>query len=131
MNRALRWRIITLQVTVVVALAFVAGVAYWAADFTHSYVHDQFTAQRISFPPKGSPALDPKEFPDLQSLRAMLLNAWGWWTVGSYALYAAIGLTVAAVAVLAALVFEAILAVRRVRVPQGGEARRGLGVAGI
>ena len=57
MNRALRWRIITLQITVVVALAFVAGVAYWAADFAHRYVHDQFTAQRISFPPKGSPAI--------------------------------------------------------------------------
>src|SRR5437868_15438886 len=37
-----------------------------------------------------------------ESLRSMLLNAWGWWTVGAYALYAAIGLTVAAVGVAAA-----------------------------
>src|SRR5205807_894403 len=47
MYRSLRWRIIILQATVVVVLAFVA-------------------AQKISFPAKRSPALDPREFPDLQ-----------------------------------------------------------------
>ena len=36
----------------------------------------------------------------------MLLNAYGWWTVGSYALYAVIGLTVAAGLVLVSLGFE-------------------------
>jgi hypothetical protein len=40
------------------------------------------------------------------TLRSMLLNAYGWWTVGTYALYAAIGLTIAAVAVLLTLFFE-------------------------
>ena len=29
-------------------------------------VHDQLSAQKISFPPKGSPGLDPKKFPGLQ-----------------------------------------------------------------
>jgi hypothetical protein len=29
-------------------------------------VHDQLSDQKIQFPPKGSPALDPKEFPGLQ-----------------------------------------------------------------
>ena len=29
-------------------------------------VHDQLAEQKIQFPPKGSPALDPKEFPGLQ-----------------------------------------------------------------
>jgi hypothetical protein len=47
-----------------------------------------------------------------ETLRGLLLNAYGWWTVGQYAFYAAIGLTVAAFAVFAALVFE-ILAMRR------------------
>ncbi len=47
-----------------------------------------------------------------EMLRGTLLNAYGWWTVGQYALYAAIGLTVAAAMVFAALVFE-ILAMRR------------------
>ena len=49
-----------------------------------------------------------------EMLRGTLLNAYGWWTVGQYAFYAAIGLTIAAGAVFLALVFE-ILAMRRAR----------------
>ena len=41
-----------------------------------------------------------------ETLRGLLLNAYGWWTIGTYALYAAIGLAVAAFAVLVALAFE-------------------------
>ena len=41
-----------------------------------------------------------------ETLRGMLLNAYGWWTVGTYAFYAAIGLAVAAFVVLVALAFE-------------------------
>jgi len=41
-----------------------------------------------------------------ETLRGLLLNAYGWWQVGQYALYAAIGLVVAAAVVLGALVFE-------------------------
>lgn len=51
-----------------------------------------------------------------ETLRGLLLNAYGWWQVGQYALYAAIGLVIAAGVVLAALVFETalwVLAVRR------------------
>ena len=40
------------------------------------------------------------------TLRGLLLNSYGWWQIGQYALYAAIGLTVAAVAVLGAFIFE-------------------------
>ncbi len=40
------------------------------------------------------------------TLRSMLLNAYGWWTVGTYALFAAIGLTIAAGVVLLTFVFE-------------------------
>jgi hypothetical protein len=39
-------------------------------------------------------------------LRTSLLNAYGWWTVGTYAFYAAIGLLIATLVVFAALVFE-------------------------
>jgi hypothetical protein len=194
MNRDLRWRIIILQAIVVVVLAFVAGVAYWAADFTHSYVHDQLAAQKISFPAKGDAALNPQEFADLQqyagqavdsgpkakayangfigrhldkvagglkysevsaqaqanpgdtklagqvqtlfrgeTLRSILLNSWGWWTVGTYALYAALGLTVAAVGVLAALLFELVIAPRRamVQAGNGGQAPQGRRALGL
>ena len=41
-----------------------------------------------------------------ETLRGLLLNAYGWWQVGTYALYAGIGLTIAAFAVLLALAFE-------------------------
>ena len=40
------------------------------------------------------------------TLRGLLLNSYGWWQIGQYALYAAIGLTVAAVVVLGAFAFE-------------------------
>ena len=41
-----------------------------------------------------------------ETLRGLLLNAYGWWQVGQYAFYAAIGLTLAAIAVFGALAFE-------------------------
>lgn len=46
-------------------------------------------------------------------LRSSLLNAYAWWTIGTYAFYAAIGLTVAAVAVFVAFLFELLVAPRR------------------
>ncbi|HET7421854.1 MAG TPA: hypothetical protein VFL27_15850, partial [Candidatus Dormibacteraeota bacterium] len=48
-----------------------------------------------------------------ETLRASLLNAYGWWTVGTYTIYAAIGLLIAALGVLGALVFEVVVAARR------------------
>jgi hypothetical protein len=50
-----------------------------------------------------------------ETLRGLLLNAYGWWTIGTYALYAAIGLTVAAFAVLVALAFEVFVWIRERR----------------
>src|SRR5438270_11251659 len=47
-----------------------------------------------------------------ETLRGLLLNTYGWWTVGTYALYAGVGMAVAAVAVLLALLFEVFLALR-------------------
>jgi hypothetical protein len=41
-----------------------------------------------------------------ETLRGLLLNAFGWSQIALYALYAAIGLTIAALAVLTALAFE-------------------------
>ena len=48
-----------------------------------------------------------------ETLRSMLLNAYGWWTIGVYTIYAAIGLLVASLGVLGALVFELLIAVRK------------------
>ena len=48
-----------------------------------------------------------------ETLRSMLLNAYGWWTIGVYTTYAAIGLMFAALAVLGAMAFEFVVAARR------------------
>ena len=66
----------------------------------------------------ANPNTDPKTLATLsgqrqtlfmgETLRGLLLNAYGWWQVGQYAFYAAIGLVVAACAVFAALVFEVV-----------------------
>ena len=173
MTRELRWRIITLQVVLVLVLGFCAGFLFWGSNFVNGMVHEQLVAQKIYFPAAGSAALDPKEFPDLQqyagqqvdngekarayadgfigrhldkvangqtysqvssqaqanpsdaklaaqvqtlfrgeTLRGLLLYAYGWSQVGLYAFYVGIGLAVATIAVLCALVFELVLAFR-------------------
>jgi hypothetical protein len=48
-----------------------------------------------------------------EQLRSSLLNAYGWYTIGTYTIYAGIGLMVAALAVLGALVFELFIAARK------------------
>jgi hypothetical protein len=42
------------------------GLLLWGANFAQNMVHTQLSAQKISFPPKGDPALDPATFPGLQ-----------------------------------------------------------------
>ena len=48
-----------------------------------------------------------------ETLRSMLLNAYGWWTIGVYTTFAGIGLMLAAFAALAALAFELFVAGRK------------------
>ena len=181
MNKGLRWRIVSLQVILVLVLGFCAGFAFWGSSFISGMVHDQLVAQKISFPPaseiRAGGALDPAVFPQEirnyagqpldtgdkarvyandfiaihltkvangqtysqvsaaaladpkntalanqantlfkgETLRGLLLNAYGWSQVALYAFFAAIGLTVAAVAVLATLVFEVLVAPRTVK----------------
>jgi hypothetical protein len=141
-----------------------SGLLLWGSNFAHNMVHDQLAEQKVSFPPKGSPALDPKEFPGLQqyagqavdngpkakayaneyidvhlkgvangmtyseastaaranpddaklaaqvdtlfrgeTLRGLLLYAWGWSVVASIAYYTGIAAMIGAIAVLFAL----------------------------
>lgn len=195
MNSAIRWRIVTLQVVLVVVLAAASGFLFYEGNFVRNMIGDELSNQQITFPTADALAKDtraseyssdfksyagqkldngdkarayangylgvhlketaggltyatiggkisavnaqlantPKTDPayaDLQkqvttlnsqrdtlfkgeTLRSMLLNAYGWWTVGTYTLYAAAGLLIAALAVLAALVFELLFAARR------------------
>ena len=57
---------ILLGVCATVVLLVVGGLAWWGYSFTHQQVKDELASQKIYFPLKGSPALDPAEFPDLQ-----------------------------------------------------------------
>ena len=197
MNKATRWRIISLQSMLVVILASASGFLFFQGSFVTGMVHDQLVAQQIFFPGtdqvKAGGALDPAKFPaeltqyagqqvdngdkarvyaqdfigkhlqgvaggqtysqvsaassaltaqiaatattdpnyaTLQAqqatlagqkttlfmgemLRGTLLNSWGWWTVGVYTAYAAVGLMIAALVALGALVFELFIARRK------------------
>jgi len=140
------------EVILVVILGVGSGLLFYGSNFGLNMVHTQLAAQSISFPAKGSAALSPTEFPDLQryagqkvdtgpkakayangfinrhlatvaggqtysqmsaasqadptnakltaqvatlfkgeTLRGLLLYAWGWSVVSTIALYAAIG----------------------------------------
>jgi hypothetical protein len=48
------------------ALLGVSALGFWGYRFATTQVHNELSAQKIFFPPKGSPALDPEEYPDLQ-----------------------------------------------------------------
>jgi hypothetical protein len=140
------------EVILAVILGVGSGLLFYGSHFGLNMVHTQLASQNISFPAKGSAALNPAEFPDLQryagqkvdtgpkakayangfigrhletvaggktysqlstasqadptnakltaqvatmfkgeTLRGLLLYAWGWSVVSSLALYAAIG----------------------------------------
>lgn len=56
----------TLLLIAAVGLLTVSGLAYWGGSFALNMVESELKAQNIFFPPAGSPALDPEEYPDLQ-----------------------------------------------------------------
>lgn len=186
MTRELRWRIVSLQVILVLVFAFCAAFLFWGSSFINGMVHDELVAQKIFFPPaseiKPGGALDPAVFSQEirnyagqqvdsgdkarvyaddfiavhlnkvaggqtysqvsaaaqaeptnvqlaaqantlfrgETLRGLLLNTYGWSQVAMYAFYAAIGLTIAAIVVLGALVFELVTAPRTAREKEPG-----------
>ena len=59
-------RTAAVEAVLFLVLALGGSLLMWGSNFGTNMVHDQLSAQKISFPPKGSPGLDPKEFPGLQ-----------------------------------------------------------------
>lgn len=55
-----------LGVVATLALLAIGSVAWWASAFITGQVTSELTAQKITFPPRGSAALNPAEFPGLQ-----------------------------------------------------------------
>lgn len=56
-------------------LISVGGLALWAHHFTGNMVRNELAAQKIYFPQKGSPALDPATYPDLQQYAGQLVDS--------------------------------------------------------
>lgn len=52
MNRELRWRVIVLQVVMIIVLGAGAAMAFWGSSFTNSQITSQLEPQQI-FLPKG------------------------------------------------------------------------------
>lgn len=57
-----------------VLLLGLGSLAMWAHNFTSNMVRTELAAQKVYFPAKGSTALDPKEFPDLQKYGGQLVD---------------------------------------------------------
>lgn len=65
---------VLLGLVMTAVLLVIGGLALYAADFAKTSVKDELTAQKIYFPPAGSPALDPEEFPGLQQYAGQIVN---------------------------------------------------------
>jgi hypothetical protein len=157
-------------------LAVGGGLLLFGSNFSKNMVHDQLAQQRITFPAKGSPTLDPQEFPGLQqyagqavdtgpkakayanefiaahlkkasggktysevsalsqadpgntklaaqvqtlfrgeTLRGLLLYAWGWSVVGAIAYWAGLAALLGALGVLGALAMGFLLHERQIK----------------
>lgn len=63
-----------LSVAVAAVLLAAGGLAWWAHTYTTTMVRKELAAQKIYFPDKGSPALDPATYPDLQQYAGQLVD---------------------------------------------------------
>lgn len=61
MTKELRWRIITLQVVMVIIFAFGAGMAYWGYSFNNDQIKNQLAPQQIFFPKDISDVPQPEQ----------------------------------------------------------------------
>jgi len=57
MTKAIRWRIIVLQVVAILVLAFGAGAALYAHSFITDQIHQQLAPQQIAFPKDAASGL--------------------------------------------------------------------------
>lgn len=65
-RRAVDKVFILLGVAAVVALLVASFLCWYGYNFATNQVKTELTAQKIFFPPKGSPALTPEDYPGLQ-----------------------------------------------------------------
>ncbi len=65
---------ILLGVASVAVLVVIGSLSWWGYKFATTSVKNELSAQKIYFPPAGSPALDPAEFPGLQKYAGQQVN---------------------------------------------------------
>ncbi|MGB4759365.1 MAG: hypothetical protein WBP26_04910 [Candidatus Saccharimonadales bacterium] len=65
---------ILLGTAAVVVLLVASALLFYGYNFATGQVKDQLGAQRVYFPAKGSPALDPAVYPDLQRYAGQLVD---------------------------------------------------------
>jgi hypothetical protein len=65
---------ILLGLVTTTVLVVVGCLAWWGYNFATTSVKNELSAQKIYFPAKGSPALDPQEFPGLQQYAGQLVD---------------------------------------------------------
>ena len=65
---------ILLGAAVTVVLLVIGGLAWYASNFAFDNVRTELGSQQVYFPEKGSAALDPQEFPDLQKYAGQLVD---------------------------------------------------------
>lgn len=65
---------ILLGIAATVMLLVAGSMAWYGYTFATNSVKTELSAQKIYFPAKGSPGLDPTEFPDLQKYAGQLVD---------------------------------------------------------
>ena len=68
------WTRRVVEIILTVVLGVGGGLLLFGANFGLDMVHSQLDAQNISFPPQGSPALTPEQYPDLQQYAGQKVN---------------------------------------------------------
>jgi len=65
---------ILLGVAITTVLIVVGSLSWYAYRFATNSVRTELSAQKVYFPPLGSPGLDPEEFPGLQQYAGQLVD---------------------------------------------------------
>jgi hypothetical protein len=74
-NPTRRFRTFAVEGVLLLVLGVGGGLLTWGSNFASNMVHDQLSAQKITFPAKGSAGLDPKAFPGLQRYAGQALDS--------------------------------------------------------
>jgi len=73
-RRVIDYLVSSAGLIVAIVLLAVGGLALWGHNFINTQVHDQLAAQKIFFPPKGSPAIKDPQFAAMQQYAGQQLT---------------------------------------------------------